>query len=102
MLQTVGLLAPPKSSETQNRPRNSGPSQLDSFFRQSYSEPINACRFQPPRAFQSAMAVRVCFDRSHDTHVRAGALANHAEVIRERVKIDLRPGWTSKYLVWHD
>src|SRR5437660_2290884 len=61
VLNAESLLTLPNSGHAQNRLRNFGIAQLNSFFRQSDAEPIDAFLLQTARALDSAMAIGVGF-----------------------------------------
>ena len=46
------------------------------------------------------MAVSIRFHGRHDTNVPANVFTNHSEVMRERIEIDLSPGWASGNVWW--
>src|ERR1051325_1955961 len=95
MLQKQTFLLAPKAAQTQDWPRNSALSQLNSFFRQGHAKPVNALSFESARAFNCAVAVSIRLDRSENFHAVADVFTNDAQVVRQRVEIDFGPGRTA-------
>src|SRR6266436_1045440 len=91
LLQTSAFLAGPKSSETKNGFADARMAQLETFFRHSHAKPIDAFSFQTPSAGNRAMTVRVRLHSGHHANFASNLIANHAQVVRESIEIDLSP-----------
>ena len=88
-------MSAPEPAEAKNWSRNAGLAQLNTFFGQRDAKPIDAFLFEPARTFDRAMTVTVGFHRRKNLHLIADVISNDAVVVRQRVEIDLSPGWTS-------
>src|SRR5579863_1423994 len=93
ILDQTLFLARPKTSQHQDALTDSRFSEFDPFVRASYPEPFRPSLLQRLRNGHSAKAIGVRFDDSQDHALPTDVLADHPEVVQDRLKRNLRPDW---------
>jgi len=85
-------LTGPVTGEAQNGLRDSGGTQLDSFFRKRDAEPVRAFARESSRTLDRAVTVSIRFDHRHHARGRADALFDLVEVCSKVAEIYFSPG----------
>jgi hypothetical protein len=98
--QCESLLSFPETAEAEDQFSNAGLSQLDSFFREGDSKPIDAFLFETLRALYGTVSVGVCLDDRHVFCV-ADKLFGGMKIRCQIVQVDLGPGRSLRYEFCH-